>query len=298
MNITTSGNAYQLASRTPPAASAAALSNAKEPNAKAPNQAPDSVSISQQAKNLFEADESKFTLNTVEHTYSKNPENIASLGVMTVADPDVDLNPNGIRHTTRFESAVMGSYMESYREISRNPEQAMQASEADYALFLQQAEQLVAALNKIDSSGSFEISVSGLGHVNIEDRDSSASGVKSSSADRAVMTQWLEINAEAMQDMAGKAKDYSYAKSMQDYQTATGITRDHLIDTQLKPIEGRDNAFKASDAELNEYMLKMQRYADKAFGTAPKSYAEVDQMGVPGYPSDGKSHPALLPNMS
>jgi len=293
MNITTSGNGYQLASRA-----LTAESSAPQPNVKATSQAPDRVSISPQAKNLFEADESKFTLNTVEHTYSENPENIASVGVMTVADPDHDINPNGIRQTTRFEAAVMGDYMETYREISRNPEQAMQASEADYALFLKQAEQVVVALNKIDSSGSFDISVSGFGHVNIESRDPGASGAPSSSADRAAMTQWLEMNAGAMQDMADKVKDHSYAKSMFDYQTATGITRDQLMDTQLKPIEGRDNAFKASDAELNEYMLKMQRYAENTFGTHPSSYAQVDQWGTPGYPRGGNGPPALLPNMS
>jgi len=303
MHITSNGNLYQPTSRANPATplSNANAPNAKEASTKTPNQPSDRVSISQQANHLFQADESKFTLNTVGHTYSENPENIADLGVMTVADPDHDINPNGVRQTTRFEAAVMGDYMESYREISRNPEQAMQANEADYALFLQQAEQLVAELKQSDTTDSFDISIGGLGDVRIENRHSryASEGVlKQSTSDRESMTQWLEMNAGAMQDMAGKAKDYSYAKSMFDYQSATGITRDHLIDTQLKPIEGRDNAFKASDAELNEYMLKMQRYAENTFGTHPSSYAAVDQWGTPGYPRGGNGPPTLLPNMS
>jgi len=296
MNINTSSNLYHLTNKADQPRSSVPQTTTKPEN----NQS-DTVSISEKAQHLFKGDESGFTMNNAVHTYSKNPENIAALGVMTVADPDHDINPKGIRQTTRFEAAVMGDYMDTYREITRNPERAIQESQGTYTQFLDKANNAVAELKERDTTNSFTISIGGLGGVKIDYNDSinnASNGVHEQSVkDRESMNQWLENNTGKMKDIAALGRNYSYAKSIHDYGSATGVDRDHLIDTQLKPIEGRDNSFKSSDAEINEYMLKMQRYADNAFGTSPVSYSEIDQWGAPGYPNDGISRPTLLPDM-
>jgi len=202
---------------------------------------------------------------------------------------------------TRFEAALFGGQnigFTDYIEMTRNPEKVMEESKVGYEKFKELRPQTVALLTKMDRTDSFTVSVADNGSVKIGWNNQVIRN-NVNTADYESMQAWLQNNQAELNESGEAYSAYALSKSIKDYAAATGITRQVLMDRSSVPIEGREGAFKSSTAELDEYLLKIKRYADNAFSNNPKSYAEIDAWGHPGYPiASAGNFATLLPNIA
>jgi len=252
-----------------------------------PSKGADRVSISEDAYNKL-ADESRFTLNTDATVYD--------LGGLSIAVPGELPSVDG--WTTRLEAALMSSDLEFYRDAAKDPQAMMEKSKADYDLFLVKSDTVILKLENINRAGSLDFSVNGRGVVSFSNKENTAYNVDQHLSEVEDVKQWLRDNKDITEELSQLSSRYSISKSMNDYEAATGISRQDLADNSLKPM-ATEGHFKSSDAELNEYAFRMLAYADGAFGTKPVSYSEIDQQGGFGYSKySNLKYETKLPNMS
>jgi hypothetical protein len=202
---------------------------------------------------------------------------------------------------TRFEAAMFGGQNTSftdYIEMTRNPEKVIEESKAGYDKFKELRPQSVALLTKMDRTDSFTVSIADNGAVKV-DWNNQVERNSVNTTDYESMQVWIQKNQTELTESGEAYSAYALSKSIKDYAAATGITREVLMNRSSVPIEGREGAFKSTTVELDEYLLKMKRYADNAFSNNPKSYADIDAWGHPGYPiSSAGNYASLLPNMT
>jgi hypothetical protein len=163
-------------------------------------------------------------------------------------------------------------------EYLNDLDRVIEDSYDDYQEFLTRATVVVAEIKVLDRTNSFDVSIDGGGTVDIRYKDSLGGYVPAGAIeDKEAMNKWVSENSDKRHGLGDLSEEYTLAKSKKDYETATGII----------------------NAGGLEYSFKMSRYASMSFGTNPKSYNEVDQMGTPGYVPYGRNQPkAELPNMN
>jgi hypothetical protein len=91
--------------------------------------------------------------------------------------------------------------------------------------------------------------------------------VFANSQDYLYLMAWISSNENELTKPAKTYAEYTLSKSIKDYEDATGINREFLM--QRAPL----GSSKVSTAELDEHVMKMQRYANYASSNNPKSYA-------------------------
>lgn len=203
---------------------------------------------------------------------------------------------------SRFEHAVFNvnrfQSFDDYLEMTKDPQKVMDQSREGYYKFKRLAKETLAQLNEIDSTNSYNIHFSNGQSLVVTLKD----GLKKNPvniADYEKIQSWIAGNSTELNESAKAYADYALSKSIKDYEEATGINRQVLEDRSSIPIEGMEGGFKASTAEMDEYLMKMMQYANNAFSSTPKSYAEIDSWGHPGYPTNSTEKPdGLLPNMT
>jgi hypothetical protein len=243
-------------------------------------------------------------LETIKHfTLAEQSSTNTTVGNFRIATAEeINLLGEQKGFSTRFEAAVFSTNshqdFDDYFEMTQDPQKIMDQSKEGYVNFKTLAKKALTELNGIDKTNSYNITITDNQAINITLKDGIQRNA-TNSADYEKMQTWITENKTELTESSKAYSDYALSKSIRDYEKATGINREVLMERSSIPIEGREGAFKASTTELDEYLMKMTRYASNAFSNNPKSYAEIDAMGHPGYPIYSSNKPdSSLPNMS
>ena len=251
-------------------------------------------------RELFIADESKFLMSDNKSTefseihYGNNSISMATPELL--AKFGEQINPwIGISHS-------------AFKEIVKDSKAVIENEITNYKKFLSVAKTYIAELKKMDNTNSLNVKIDTAGFVEISTKKSVYAPGSNVSADaiqrnKVKMQQWVKENEGLIREATKIGRKYTLAKSVNDYERATGINHKNLHTLKPRIVEGSPSeiikqAQEDSSREI-EYLSKMGRYASWKFATSPLSYEVIDNMGHPSLAphSDGQ-RPSLLPNMN
>lgn len=248
----------------------------------------------------FVVDESKFSINDNKSTdftdieYGNNSISLATPELL--AKFGAQINPwVAISHT-------------AFKEIVKDPAGVVEAEKSNYKEFLSEANVIIEELKKLDKTHMLDVKIDTAGFVEISMNESKRSANPYFSGDevdrsRKKMKKWVSENEELIREKSLLGRKYALAKSVQAYETATGINHTNLHTIKPRIIEGSPSEFIAQAREDSkreiEYLSKMGRYASWKFATTPLSYEAIDNMGHPANAPGSEGQSAiLLPSMN
>ena len=248
----------------------------------------------------FIVDESKFLMSdnkSTEFTEIKYGNNSISMATPELlAKFGEQINPwVGISHS-------------AFKEIVKDSKTVIENEISNYNEFLSVAKTYIAELKKMDKTNSLNVRIDTAGFVKISIKKSvysPGSNVSTDEIDRnkVKMQQWVKENEGVIREATKIGRKYALAKSVNDYERATGINHKNLHTLKPRIVEGSPseiiNQAKEDSSREIEYLSKMGRYASWKFATSPLSYDVIDNMGNPRFaPHSEGQRPALLPNMN
>ncbi|MDO6447021.1 hypothetical protein Q4493_14720 [Colwellia sp. 1_MG-2023] len=196
----------------------------------------------------------------------------------------------------------------AFKEIVEDSKTVIENEISNYNKFLSVAETYIAELKKMDKTNSLNVKIDTAGFVKISTKKSAYAPGSNVSTDeihrnKVKMQQWVKENEELIRETTKIGRKYALAKSVNDYEKATGINHKNLHTLKPRITKGSPSDFinqaKEDSIREIEYLSKMGRYASWKFATSPLSYKVIDNMGNPSFaPHSEGQRPALLPNMN
>lgn len=119
--------------------------------------------------------------------------------------------------------------VENYKDLLKDPHAFRDQAKASYEEFYAQASDIVARLENMDKTESFNISFTIAGVVVRQKEDADVLPGGQAWNDQKRIDAWIDDNDEDIKNIADKGRDYAFAQAYIDYSSETGVTRNDAV---------------------------------------------------------------------